>query len=161
MSVLRYRDSATGQWTLLTLPAGFDGAQGAQGPQGDPGPKGATGPVGDKGATGARGATGDTGPVGPDGDPTSGSYGSLRWRVVWGTTYVSAAAGKHTTWSAQFGFSYVGGYNALCTGVKNNWGNTLRGAGLTSVSPAGVSGVVYNAGDADTCYVAWMAWGYW
>lgn len=161
MSVLRYRDSISGAWTLLDLPAGPDGAQGAQGEKGDTGGKGATGPVGDKGLTGARGPTGATGAVGPDGDPTSGSYGSQRWRVVWGTTFVSAGASGHTAWSATFGFNFVGGYNAICTGVKNNWGNTVRGAGLTSVSPGGVSGVVYNAGGADTCYVAWMAWGYW
>lgn len=162
MSVLRYRRSSDGEFTLLELPVG---PPGPDGPQGDPGPqgaKGATGPAGDTGPQGDRGATGNTGAVGPDGDPTSGGYGTLRWRLIWGTVLVNAAANAHTAWSANFGFTFAGGYNAICTGVKNNWGNTVAGAGLTSVSATGVQGVVRNnSGSADSCYVAWMAWGYW
>jgi hypothetical protein len=100
--------------------------------------------------------------VGPDGNPSSGGYGSLRWRIIWGTTYVSCPANAHTAWSAGFGFSFTGGYNAICTGVKNNWGNTVAAAGLTSVNPDSVAGVIRNnSGTADDCYVAWLAWGYW
>jgi hypothetical protein len=173
MSVLRYRRSSDGQFELLTLPAGPDGppgdkgTTGATGPQGDKGATGATGPQGDKGNTGAtggigdRGATGATGARGPDGDPTSGSYGSLRWRVAWGTVQVSAAANAHTAWSVGFGFTYAGGYNAIVTGVKGNWGNTVAGAGLTAVNANGLQGVVRNNGSADSCWVAWIAWGYW
>lgn len=165
MSVLRYRRSSDGAWTLLDLPAGLDGPDGPAGPTGPAGVKGGTGPKGPTGPQGARGATGATGAVGPDGDPTSGGYGSLRWRIIWGTTYVSAAGGtggKYTTWVANFGFSFVGGFNAICTGVKNNWGNVIDGAGITSVSASGLQGVVHNnSTSADDCYVAWLAWGYW
>lgn len=161
MSVLRYRRSSDGQFELLTLPTG------PQGPQGDKGATGATGPTGDKGATGPPGDKGNTGSPGPqgdrgvDGDPTSGSYGSLRWRVAWGTVLVNAAANSHTAWSVNFGFSFIGGYNAIITGIKNNWGNTVAGAGLTDVNANSLQGVVRNNGSADSCYVAWMAWGYW
>ena len=160
MSVLRYRRSSDGQFELLTLPTGPDGPpgdKGATGATGPPGDKGATGPPGDKGNTGSPGAQGDRG---YDGDPSSGSYGSQRWRFVWGTVLVNAAANTHTAWSVNFGFTYIS-VQAICTGVKNNWGNTTSGAGITSVSTTGLQGVVYNSGSADSCYVAWCAWGYW
>jgi hypothetical protein len=75
--------------------------------------------------------------------------------------FVNAAASTHTAWSAGYGFSYTGGLTAICTGVKNNWGATTAGAGITAQNAGDVQGVVYNKGSADTCYVAWMSWGYW
>lgn len=174
MSLTYYRDPQSGLFVPLgpTGPTGPTGAAGdtggevgptgptgPTGPQGLAGIAGVTGPTGPTGNTGAKGATGATGAVGPDGDPTSGGYGSLRWRIIWGTVYVIGGPG-HVAWSANYGFTYTGGYNALCTGVKNNWGNTAAGAGITSVSSTGISGVVYFK-SYDDCYVAWMAWGYW
>ncbi len=182
MSVVRYRRSSDGAWTLLDLPSGPTGPQGnagsvgpagptgptgntgATGGTGPTGPQGAKGLTGDKGATGAQGAQGPQGPqgaVGPDGDPSTGGYGSLRWRIAWGTVFVNAAATAHTAWSAGFGFNYTGGLTAICTGVKNNWGDTTAGAGLTAHNAGSVEGVIYNKGGADSCYVAWMSWGYW
>lgn len=170
MSVLRYRRSSDGAWTLLDLPAGPQGAQGDKGPVGLTGAKGLTGLTGDTGPQGDRGPTGGQGPVGYDGDPTStGNYGVSRWRIAWGTTLVTAAANAHTAWSINFGFSYVSNLNAIVTGVKNNWGGSsgtgnhqIVGAGITTVRADGLDGVVRNNGDtADTCYVAWMAWGVW
>lgn len=162
MSVLRYRRSSDGAWTLLDLPAGPQGPQGLKGPVGLTGAKGLTGLTGDTGPQGDRGATGGQGPVGYDGDPTStGNYGVNRWRIAWGTVYVSAAATAHTAWSINFGFSYVSNLNAIITGVKNNWGNTVAGVGITTVRADGLDGVVRNNGGADDCYVAWIAWGVW
>jgi hypothetical protein len=177
MSVLRYRRSSDGAWTLLSLPAGPTGPQGAKGPtgdmgakgatgdagakgpQGDMGPKGQTGDQGPKGPQGDRGPTGGQGPVGYDGNPTSGGYGTPRWRIIWGATYVTCPANSYTTWSAGFGFSYQS-VSAICTGVKNNWGNSMDGAGITEVNANGLVGVVHNrSGSADDCRVAWIAWG--
>lgn len=161
MSVLRYRDLSDGQWKLLSLPQGFTGPVGDKGPTGDTGAKGATGAQGSTGPVGDRGPTGAQGPVGGDGTPTSGGYGTWRWRVAWGAQYVSAAGNAHTAWYAPFGFTYNGNLTVICTGVKNNWGNTLVGAGITSFDGNGISGVVRNKGGADDCYVSWLAWGTW
>lgn len=195
MSVLRYRRSSDGAWVLLDLPSGPTGPQGAAGSVGATGPTGAkgangttggvgptgpqgtpggTGPVGPTGPQGPAGSTGGQGPVGNDGNPTSGAYGSQRWRLVWGTVYLPdcLASGEngsypegygngYTKWTVGFGFNYIS-VQAICTGVKNNWGNTLAGAGITQVNADGLVGVVYNKTTSrDSCYVAWMAWGYW
>lgn len=174
MSVLKYRRSSDGALTLLSLPTGLQGPVGDTGPKGLEGPqgiKGLTGNPGSKGLTGDRGQTGD---VGYDGDPTSGSYGTQRWRFTWGTVYLPSCYGSgengnypegygngFTKWEVNFGFSFIS-VQAICTGIKNNWGATLNGHGITEVYTYGLKGVVHNKDAArDSCYVAWCAWGYW
>ena len=196
MSVLRYRRSSDGAWTLLDLPAGATGPTGntgSTGPTGPTGPKGptgttgATGPTGPQGNTGGTGAVGPTGPkglqggtggqggVGYDGNPTStGNYGVNRWRLTWGTVYLASCLGSgengsypegfgngYTKWTVGYGFNYIS-VQSICTGVKNNWGNTVAGAGITSNNADGLVGVVRNNDtNRDSCYVAYIAWGYW
>lgn len=177
MSLAYYRDPGSG----LLLPVGPTGPTGPQGPSsgdtgavgptgptGPTGPRGPVGPAGPKGPKGPKGRKGDTGattygPVGYDGDPSSGNYGSLRWRIIWGAQYLNVPDGGTYQFSVNYGFTYQGGYICMVTGVKNTWGELVGGASVIQNNANGFVGAVYNYSKTSyvDCYVAWMCWGYW
>lgn len=170
MSVIRYRDLATGTWKLVELPAGpkgLTGDKGAKGLTGDAGATGSKGPIGDtgaKGATGDRGATGATGATGPrgyDGDPSSGSYGTQNWQFRWGSVNVSCAAGLSEHGNYGYGYNYTGANWLQLTLANNNLGQSGHACAIGTVNSelTWFRFSIY-AHAATTTWVHWCVWGY-
>lgn len=152
MSVLKFRETATGQLVELPLvgPPGVDGATGPTGPTGPAGATGDPGPKGDTGPQGPQGFTGATGPQGAGGQPQGITFRR-------GEAYITPVT--NTSTSVAIGYSgFTQSPTVFACARTTRPDNVLTCGTGTGPSTTGSSVNVKRSNTTGT-YVQWIAVG--